>query len=73
MWTGLTVINGVACLNFSRVVLDFLFCCHNLKVNLLMGGAPRSFNGPVPPLFHFPTAKKHCDRPRAKKGGGVPF
>ena len=40
MGTGPAVAHVFSGLEFSRVVLDFLFCCHNLEVNLHWGGAP---------------------------------
>ena len=74
MGTGLAVTSVFSGLHFSRVVLDFLFCCHNLEMNFVLGGAPRSFNGQVRPLFHFPKAtKKLRSSARQKNGGGVPF
>jgi hypothetical protein len=74
MGAGLAVTRVFSCLNFSRVVLDFLFCCHNLEMNFVLGGAPRSFNGQVWPLFSFPHSQKKTAIIRApKRGGGVPF
>jgi len=60
-------------LQFSRVVLDFLFCCHNLEIGFLIGDAPRSFTIWCGPFFHFPEATKPCDRRRAKKQGRGPI
>jgi len=40
MGTGLAVTSVFSGLHFSRVVLDFLLCCHNLEVNLHWGDAP---------------------------------
>jgi len=75
MGTGLAVTYVYSGLDFSRVVLDFLFCCHNLKIYCVLGDAPRSFHGQVRPLFHSPQRnEKHGDRLRVKEaGGGVPF
>jgi len=57
-------------LDFSGVVLDFLFCCHNLNMDCLWGDAPRSFHGQGRPVFQAPQRKeKHGDRLRVKKGG----
>ena len=69
MGTGLAVTSVFSCLNFSCVVLDFLFCCHNLEMNFVLGDAPRSFTIWCGPFFHFPEATKHCDHRRAKKAG----
>jgi hypothetical protein len=75
MGTGLTVRSVLSGLHLSRVVLDFLFCCHNLEAPVLLGGAPRSFNGQVRPPSSSPqTTKKTTIVRRAKKtGGGVLF
>jgi hypothetical protein len=74
MWTGLAVARVFSCLKLSRVVLDFLFCCHNLDMDFEMGDAPRSFNGLVRPLFHFPkVTKKLRSSARQTSRGGVPF
>ena len=74
MGTGPAVAHVFSGLEFFRVVLDFLFSCHNLEVNLHWGDAPRSFNGLVRPLFSFPKSdENNCDRPRVEKRGGVPF
>jgi len=73
MGTGLAVTWVVSRLKFSRVVLDFFFRCHNLKMNSVLGGAPRSFNGQLPPLFPFPKATKNRDRQRATKEGRGPI
>ena len=38
-----------------------------------MGGAPRSFNGLVPPLFSFPQSDETRQSSTRQKRGGVPF
>jgi hypothetical protein len=70
MGTGLAVTNVFSCLNFSRVVLDFLFHCHILEMSFEMGDAPRSFNGLVRPLFSFSPKQRKTLRSSAhhKKG-----
>ena len=74
MGTGLAVTSVFSCFHFSRVVLDFLLCCHNLEVHVLLGGAPRSFNGQVRPPFSSPqTTKKPRSSARKKTGAGSYF
>ena len=69
MGTGLAVTSVFSGLHFSRVVLDFLFCCHKLEVNLHWGTRRDRSTVWCGPFFHLPTATKNCDRRRAKKNG----
>ena len=73
MGTGPAVARLFSGLEFSRVVLDFLFCCHNLEIDFLLGDAPRSFTIWCGPFFYFSEATKHSDRRRAKKQGRGPI
>lgn len=74
MGTGPAVARLFSGFQFFRVVLDFLFCCHNLEMNLHMGDAPRSFNGLVRPLFSFPQSGETLrSSARQKNGAGSHF
>ena len=74
MGTGPAVTHVFSGLEFFRVVLDFLFSCHNLEVNLHWGDAPRSFNGLVRPLFSSPHSNEVLrSSARQENRGGVPF
>ncbi len=73
MGTRVAVTTPLSRLHFSRVVLDFLLCCHNLEMISRLGDALRSFHGLVRPLFHFPSRQKNHDRSRVKKEGRGPI
>ena len=69
MGTGPAVAHVFSGLEFFRVVLDFLFSCHNLEVNLHWGTRHDRSTVWCGPFFHLPTETKYCDRRRAKKHG----
>jgi hypothetical protein len=69
MGTGPAVAHVFSGLEFFRVVLDFLFGCHNLEVYLHWGTRHDRSTVWRGPFFHLPTATKYCDRRRAKKNG----
>jgi hypothetical protein len=75
MGTGLAVRSVFPGLHLSRVVLDFLFCCHNLEVPVLLGGrAAIVQRSGAAPFFISPNDEKTTIVRRAKKnGGGVLF
>jgi hypothetical protein len=73
MGTGLAVKSVFSGLHLSRVVLDFLFCCHNLEVDVLLGARRDRSTVRCGPLFHLPKRRKNHDRPRAKKRGRGPI
>jgi hypothetical protein len=74
MGTRLAVTTPLSRLNFSRVVLDFLLCCHNLEIDFLFGGraAIAQRSGAAP--FSFPRNDENNTIVRApRNGGGIPF
>lgn len=57
MGTGMAVARLFSGLEFSRVVLDFFFYCHNLEMDFVLGDALRSFTVWCAPFFISPKPR----------------
>lgn len=68
--TTLGVTGMLSRLDFFRVVLDFLFGCHNLEGVLGFGGCVAIDHDPTRPPFSFPHVFVQSDRHRIEKKGG---
>jgi hypothetical protein len=71
MRTGPAIAWALSGLDFSRMVLDFLFCCHNLKVHVFGGRAAIVQTIRFAPFFVHQETKPPISR--ATKWGGVLF
>jgi hypothetical protein len=57
MGTGMAVARLFSGLEFSCVVLDFFFYCHNLEMDFVLGDALRSFTVWCAPFFISPMPR----------------
>jgi len=73
VWTCLDVARLPSRFNFLRVVLDFLFGCHNLDHVFTDGGRAAIGDDSVRPPSHFTASTEGNDRLRVETGGGVQF
>ena len=73
MGTCLDVAKLPSRFDLLRVVLDFLFGCHNLNSVISDGGRAAIGDDSVCPLSHFPTLTKCNDQPHVETGSGVLF
>lgn len=70
MGAGPAVAHVFSGLEFSRVVLDFLFCCHNLEIPFRWGTRCDRRTVRCGPFFHIPKVTENCDRRRVKQKRG---
>jgi hypothetical protein len=73
MRTRLAVATPLSRLHSSRVVLDFLLCCHNLEVYFQWGTRHDRNTVWCGPLFHFPSRQKKTIIRASKRGAGSHF
>ena len=71
---SLAVARALSRLKFFRVVLDFLFCCHNLEDEFDLGGCAAIVTIRFVPFFYFPNgSSKGSQRIRKKGEAGSDF